>query len=152
MAKFIPPSQLGLDLSIKRLLGCNSKDIVKIGNSRIYLHDDWLCYHDLYHLEVSCLPRISMGKYQVSGIHGINSPIFHDQPIVEEYDSLLDEARVAVHECLTRTTLFNILKLICWMFWLMTQEINPIAVLINHLRVLNRDIVLDFNFQFCVDE
>ncbi len=81
-----------------------------------------------------------MGKYQVSGIHGINSPIFHDSPIIEEYDGLLDEARVAFHEWLTRASFFNTIKLIGWIFWLITQRINPIQVLINHLQVLNRDI------------
>lgn len=139
--KLIAPSEISLDFSFKKLLGCISKDPVNFGDSQIYLYDDWLCYHDLYHLEVSCLERIQMGKYQVSGIHGINSPVFHDSPIVEEYDALLDEARVAFHEWLTRTSFFNTLKLIGWFFWLIAQGINPIQVLISHLKVLNRDII-----------
>ncbi|WP_017655225.1 hypothetical protein [Fortiea contorta] len=141
MLKFIAPNEIQIELSWKRALGCNSKDPVKFGDITVILNGDLLCYHDLYHLEVSCLKRIKMGKYQVSGIHGINSPIFHDEPIVAEYSGLLDEARVAFHECLTRTTIFNTLKLLGWMIWLITQRINPIGVLIEHLRVLNRDIL-----------
>jgi hypothetical protein len=138
---FIPPSQILIDLSIKKSLGCVSKDRVKIGGRLINIRDDSLCYHDLYHLEVSCLPRIQMGNYQVSGIHGINSPIFHDTEIISEYHPLLDEARVAFHEWLTRTSIFNTLKLIGWSIWLITQGVNPIGVLIRHLKVLNWDII-----------
>jgi hypothetical protein len=138
---FIPPSQILIDLSIKKSLGCVSKDRVKIGGRLINIRDDLLCYHDLYHLEVSCLPRIQMGNYQVSGIHGINSPIFHDTEIISEYHPLLDEARVAFHEWLTRTSIFNTLKLIGWSIWLITQGVNPIGVLIRHLKVLNWDII-----------
>ncbi|MBW4644237.1 MAG: hypothetical protein KME23_14840 [Goleter apudmare HA4340-LM2] len=140
MLKLIPPSEISLELSLKKSLGCISKEPVNFGDAQIYINGDSLCYHDLYHLEVSCLKRIQMGKYQVSGIHGINSPIFHDSPIIEEYDGLLDEARVAFHEWLTRASFFNTIKLIGWIFWLITQRINPIQVLINHLQVLNRDI------------
>ncbi|MFM2061553.1 MAG: hypothetical protein RLZZ507_1223 [Cyanobacteriota bacterium] len=141
MDKILPPSEIWIDLSIKKMLGCISKDRVKIGDNFIQIHDDWLCYHDLYHLEVSCLPRIKMGKHQVSGIHGINSPMFHDKYIIKEYDPLLDEARVAFHEWLTRTSFFNTLKLIAWSIWLIAQGINPIGVLFRHLQVLNRDIL-----------
>ncbi|MBE9039058.1 hypothetical protein [aff. Roholtiella sp. LEGE 12411] len=142
MAKIITPAEILIGLSLKKLLGCISKDRVKIGKIMIHLHGDLLCNHDLYHLEVSCLPRIKMGKYRVSGIHGINSPMFHDSPIIEEYDGFLDEARVAFHEWLTRRSLFNTLKLIGWMLWLITQGVNPIGVLISHNRVLNRDLIL----------
>lgn len=146
--KLIAPSEISLDLSCKKLLGCISKDPVNLGGMGICLHGDTLSYHDLYHLEVSCLERIQMGKYQVSGIHGINSPMFHDSPIVEEYDGLLDESRVAFHEWLTRISLFNTLKLIGWCFWLITQGINPIAVLVNHVKVLNHDIIFVPRKQF----
>ncbi|AFZ57741.1 hypothetical protein ACOWPH_05285 [Anabaena sp. PCC 7938] len=141
MDKLIPPSQIWIDLSVKKMLGCISKERVKIGGRLIHIHDDLLCYHDLYHLEVSCLPRIKMGQHHVSGIHGINSPMFHDTEIIGEYDAFLDEARVAFHEWLTRTSFFNTLKLIGWSIWLMNRGINPIEVLISHLRVLNRDII-----------
>jgi hypothetical protein len=140
-SKLFPPSGICLDSSIKKALGCISKDPVKFANHQIFIHGDSLCHHDLYHLEVSCLPRIQMGKYQVSGIHGINASIFHDSPIIEEYDGLLDEARVAFHEWLTRTSFFNTIKLIGWSIWLITQGINPLQVLISHLQVLNSDII-----------
>lgn len=74
----------------------------------------------------------------VSGIHGINSPILHDSPIIEEYDGILDEARVAIHEWLTRLSIFSSFKLIFWIFWLITQRINPIAVIIRHARSMKR--------------
>ncbi|WP_071189888.1 hypothetical protein [Trichormus sp. NMC-1] len=141
MDKLIAPSEILIDLSIKKMLGCISKERVIIEDKLISIHDDLLCYHDLYHFEVSCLPRIKMGKYQVSGIHGINSPMFHHTEIIAEYDAVLDEARVAFHEWLTRISLFNTFKLIGWSIWLINQEINPIEVLISHLRVLNRDLI-----------
>ena len=96
----------------------------------------WLEYHDLYHLEVACLERIQIGKYMVSGIHGLNIPMFHESPIVEEYGGLLDEVRVAFHEWLTRPSIFNTIKAISWMGWLVSRGINPIAVLIRHIKVL----------------
>lgn len=136
-----PPNQLEIGLPCKKLLGCISKDLVKIGDDYIRIRDEFLSYHDLYHLEVSCLERIKIGNHLVSGIHGINSPVLHDSPIVEEYSGILDEARVAIHEWLTRPSIFNTLKLIGWMLWLMTQGINPISALISHIRVLNKNII-----------
>lgn len=141
MVKMNPPLVISIDYSLKKALGCISKDPVYLGNYLLKIHDEALCYHDLYHLEISCLARIKMGHYEVSGIHGINLPIFHDSPIVAEYDYLLDEARVAFHECLTRTSVFNTIKLFLWMFWLITQGINPLSVLISHLRVLHKDML-----------
>ncbi|WP_242048776.1 MULTISPECIES: hypothetical protein [Nostocaceae] len=74
----------------------------------------------------------------MSGIHGINSRVFHASPIKEEYDSFLDEARIAIHEWLTRPTAFSQLKLLCWMTLLILQGINPFAVLIRHMRSLKK--------------
>ncbi len=133
-----PPCHFRTGRQIKKLLGCISTEPIKVGDDPVKLRGYWLCYHDLYHIEVSYLERIQMGRYKVSGIHGINSPVFHDSTIVPEYDGLLDEARVALHEWLTRTSAFNTCKVICWIFWLMTQGINPLAVLNRHIRVLQR--------------
>lgn len=102
----------------------------------IKVRDCWLEYHDLYHLEVACLERIQIGKHKVSGIHGLNIPLFHDSPIVAEYGGLLDEVRVAFHEWLTRPSIFNTIKAISWMVWLVLRGINPIAVLIRHIKVM----------------
>jgi hypothetical protein len=143
MTTLIPPSEIEIGFSLKRALGWNSKDPVKVADRVVMVRDNIISYHDLYHLEVSCLPRILMGKHQVSGIHGINSPILHDHPIVEEYNSLLDEARISFHEFLTRTSIFTIFKLVGWMLWLIFQGINPASVFIRHFQVVyNHNIFL----------
>ncbi|OKH23401.1 hypothetical protein NIES1031_18330 [Chroogloeocystis siderophila 5.2 s.c.1] len=136
------PCQLKVRGQIKKLLGCISTEPIKIENSAVKLRGYCLCHHDLYHIEVFYLERIQMGKSKVSGIHGINSPVFHNSTIVPEYDGLLDEARVAFHEWLTRTSAFNTCKAIYWILWLMTRGINPLAVLIRHVRVLQKSEII----------
>lgn len=122
---------------LKNKLGCISLIPVKVGNEHIKVRDVCINYHDLYHLEVAQLERILMGKDWVSGIHGIKTEVFHDSTIVEEYDSFLDEARIAIHEGLTRTTPFSVLKTLCWMTLLILQGINPVAVLLRHIKSMN---------------
>lgn len=119
---------------LKNILGCISLIHIKVGGENIKVRNVDIQYHDLYHLEVAQLERIRMGKHLVSGIHGINTAVFHNCEIVEEYDSFFDEARIAIHEGLTRTTPFSILKALCWMIWLILQGINPFAVLMRHIR------------------
>ena len=136
MIKLIPPSKLARNIPIRKILGCVSPERVKLGNYMVKVRDCWLEYHDLYHLEVACLERILIGEHKVSGIHGLNLPMFHDSPIVVEYGGLLDEVRVAFHEWLTRPSIFNTIKAISWMGWLVSRGINPIAVLIRHIKVL----------------
>ena len=116
----------------KNLLGCISLIPIKIGDENIKVRDICIPYHDLYHLEVAQLEIIRMGKYLVRGIHGINTAVFYNYKIIEEYDSFLDEARIVIHEGLTRTTLFNFLKALIPMLWLILQDINPLALLMPH--------------------
>lgn len=111
-------------------------DPVCIDGSPVIVRGYHICHHDLYHLEVSDLDRIKIGKSWVSGIHGINCPIFHDFYIEEEYDGILDEARVACHEWLTRTSWLNSLKILLWLIWLAFRGINPFAVLYRHHQTL----------------
>ena len=125
-------------VELKKVLGCISLIPIKIGNEHIRVRGVCIHYHDLYHLEVAQLERIQIGKHWVSGIHGINSRVFHASPIQEEYDSFLDEARIAMHEWLTRPTAFSQLKLLCWMTLLILQGINPLAVLIRHMRSMKK--------------
>ena len=136
MIEITPPSKLARNIPIRKILGCVSSEPVKLGNYIIKVRDCPLEYHDLYHLEVACLERILIGEHKVSGIHGLNLPMFHDSPIVVEYGGLLDEVRVAFHEWLTRPSIFNTIKAISWMIWLVLKGINPIAVLIRHIKVL----------------
>ncbi|MEP0885192.1 hypothetical protein NDI49_26945 [Trichocoleus sp. ST-U3] len=125
-------------VSLKKMLGCISLILVKIGDQPVRVRDRWIHYHDLYHLEVSLLERILMGRDWVSGIHGINAGVFHESTIIGEYDSFLDEARIAIHEALTRPTPFSQLKALCWMTLLLLQGINPLAVLLRHLRSMKK--------------
>lgn len=125
-------------VKLKKLLGCISLIPIKVREQPIKVRGIWLNYHDLYHLEVAQLERIQMGKDWVSGIHGINRPLFHDFPIEEEYDSFLDEARIAIHEGLTRPSAFSQLKALCWLILLLLQGINSFAVIIRHWRSLKK--------------
>lgn len=132
----IPPHQLKITPWFRKVLKCTSTKRVKIDNLYLKTKNNYLTIHDLYHLEVANLERIKMGKHWVSGVHGISIKLFHEFPPPAEYDGLLDEARIAYHEGLTRPSLFRTLKLISWMVWLMTQKTNPFAVLIRHQKSL----------------
>lgn len=78
-----------------------------------------------------------MGKHWVSGIHSTNFHLFHENPILEEYSGLFDEARVAVHEWFTRPAYYNTVKIVFWSGWFLLQGINPIAVIWEHYRSLS---------------
>ncbi len=125
-------------VSFKKTLGYISLIPIKIDNEQLIVRGFKINYHDLYHLEVAQLERIQMGKSWVSGIHGINTRVFHDYPIVEEYESFLDEARIAIHEMATRFTAFSFIKALCWMILLSLNGINPLAVTIRHLQSLEK--------------
>ncbi len=134
-----------------------SNDPVRIAGRMVKLRHHWLTYHDLYHFEVSRLDRIEIANEKVSGIHGFNSYTFHEKPIELEYDGALDEARVAVHEWLTRTSLYNTWKLIRWCTWLIPQGINPLTLIIRHFKSLqayeaSNQSKVDTYFQLCVIE
>lgn len=124
---------------VKKILGYNSLDLVMNDYGLpISIKGYHLCNHDLYHLEISKLERIQIGKHMVSGIHGINSPIFHNSSITEEYESFLDEARVAFHEWLTRTSPINTIKAFVWVNLLIFNKINPFAVIYRHHKTLSK--------------
>lgn len=124
---------------IKKIIGYTARDKVTTQKGSITVVKGYpLCNHDLYHIEISKLERIQIGRHMVSGIHGINAPIFHDVPIVEEYESFLDEARVAFHEWLTRTSSINTLKAFLWTIWLIFKGINSFAVIHRHYKTLRK--------------
>lgn len=137
------PNKLLTSWKLKTALGCISKKSVLNEDRVVLIREIPLCQHDLYHLEVAQLERIKIGKYLVSGIHGINSPIFHELPIIEEYDGVLDEVRVAFHEFMVKTSVYNTGKAIAWMGWLLFCGINPVAVIYRHYVSLKR--FLDVN-------
>ena len=136
MVTVLPPHKLKITPWFRKVFRCNSTERVIIDNSYLKNKNTYLTLHDLYHLEIANLKRIQIGKYWVSGVHGIDIKLFHEFPITAEYDGLLDEIRVAYHECLTRPSLFRTLKLISWMIWLITQGTNSFAVLIRHQKSL----------------
>ncbi len=125
-------------VGLKKSLGYISLIPITIAGENIKVRGIGIDYHDLYHLEVAQLDRIQMGKNWVSGIHGINAGVFHDFPIVEEYNAYLDEARIAIHEGLTRPTAFSVLKTCCWLILLSLHGINSLAVLIRHFKSLKK--------------
>jgi hypothetical protein len=125
-------------VKLKKKYGCISLIPITIRNEHIKIEDVCIHYHDLCHLEVAQLERIQMGKYMVSGIHGLKVRIFHNLPNIQEYDGFLDEARIAIHEWLTRPTIFSCIKVICWMSLLILYGINPVSVTIRHIRSLEK--------------
>lgn len=105
-------------------------------------------YHNLFHYELSLLERIQIGQDWVSGIHGFYSPMFHEQEITPEYEGILDEARLTMHEWLTRTSLFSTLKAFNWMISLVSMQINPITLIMRHgqsLKNYQGKMLFDFN-------
>ena len=127
-----------LSPSVKRLIGGDSGDPLTIGGYPIVVRNFWISRHNLDHIEVSRLDRIQMGRDQVSGIHGFYSSMYHDDPIEPEYDGMLDEVRVFVHEGVTRPSLSSITKLLYWWVWMALRGINPILVSLRHISALRR--------------
>jgi hypothetical protein len=125
-------------VKLKKRYGCISLIPITIRNEHIKIRNVCIHYHDLCHLEVAQLERIQMGKYMVSGIHGLKAKVFHDLPNIPEYDGFFDEARIAIHEWLTRPTIFSCAKFICWMGLLILYGINPLSVTIRHIRSIKK--------------
>ena len=144
----LTPDKLPISEKLKIALGCISTKLVTNRNEIVKVRSLPLCQHDLYHLEVAQLERIQIGKYLVSGIHGINSPILHETPIIEEYDGILDEVRVAFHEFIVKTSIYNTVKIIVWMGWLILCRINPVAVFIRHYISLAKTQSANNHFAF----
>ena len=146
----LTPNRLPIPWKFKTLLGCISKEPVVCRGKLLKVKNTPLCHHDFYHLEVAKLERIRIGKHLVSGIHGINAPELHKFPIVEEYDGILDEVRVAFHEFLLKTSVYNTVKAFFWIGWLLFQGINPIAVIWRHYNslksFLNNSLLAVINF------
>jgi hypothetical protein len=125
-------------VKLKKQYGCISLIPITIRNEHIRIRNVCIHYHDLCHFEVAQLERIQMGKYMVSGIHGLKAKVFHDLPNIQEYDGFLDEARIAIHEWLTRPTIFSCIKVLCWMGLLILYGINPLSVTIRHIRSIEK--------------
>ena len=123
---------------VKRLIGGDSGDPLTIGGYPIIVRNFWISRHNLDHIEISRLDRIQMGTAQVSGIHGFYSSMYHDDPIEPEYDGMLDEVRVFIHEGVTRPSLSSIAKLLYWWGWMALRGINPILVTLRHCSTVRR--------------
>jgi hypothetical protein len=124
--------------SLKRLIGCDSGDPLVIGGYPLIVRDFWISRHNLDHIEIARLDRILIGHDYVSGIHGFYSSMYHDSPIEPEYNGMLDEVRVFIHEAVTRPSIASLTKLLYWMIWMIGQGINPIAVIARHVTSLRR--------------
>lgn len=148
----LTPNKLPVSWKIKTALGCVSKKLVMSQGKTIMIGDTPLCNHDLYHLEVAQLKRIQIGKHLVSGVHGINSPVLHQSPIEAEYDGILDEVRVAFHEFMLRTSIYNSFKLLAWMFWLLFRGINPIMVFWRHYISLKHFFIKSSHNRINIDD
>lgn len=143
-----PPKRYQRIAKFKRWIGCLSWDTVLINGKPLEIKGSEYNYHNLFHYEVSLLERIQIGKDLVSGIHGFYSPMFHEQVIEPEYEGILDEARLTIHEWITRTSLFSTIKAFNWMIFLASIKINPIAVVLRHGKSIKNyqgDMIFDFN-------
>jgi hypothetical protein len=82
---------------LKKVSGDNNPDITNIID---VVTGEPLCHHDATHILVSTMPPVNIGGYQVTGINGVNVPMFHfdNSEFKEEYSGILDEARVAVEQ------------------------------------------------------
>jgi hypothetical protein len=145
MGVIIPPSGQfkpyafpDLSLQVRLLFGYVSTLPVKVSGELLLLDEHVFEYHDLLHYEVSLLERIRIGQDMVSGIHGICLPIFPNVPKQSEYDGVLDEARVAFHEFLTRPSVYNTFKLVNWFVWLFKNQMNPFSIMYLHYGTLRR--------------
>ncbi len=146
--RFTAYRPLPLTHAWKKRLGSISTTPVVIAGHPLVVRGHWIHYHNLYHLEISHLDRILMGKDLVSGLGGFYSPMYHDEEVPSEYDGVLDEARVAVHEAITRPSIYSTIKLFRWSLWFLRQWMNPIAIIYRHWRSLQAFVpenVLDNN-------
>ena len=134
--RFTRYKPLTLSHAWKKRLGCVSTTPVVIAGRPVIIKGEWVHHHNLYHLEISHLDRILMGKDWVSGIHGFYSSMYHDVEIEPEYNGFLDEARVAVHESLVHPSLYTFIKLLNWSLWFIRQGMNPIAIIDRHWKSL----------------
>lgn len=97
----------------------------------------WLSFHDRTHLEVARLERVEILGQRVSGIHGVSVPEFGREGLPAEYDGLLDECRVGLHQWVTLPTKpIFIIRALYWFFWLASQSENPVRVLRDHIRTV----------------
>jgi hypothetical protein len=124
--------------TIKKLIGCDSGDPLVVGGYPLIVRNFWISRHNLDHIEIARLDRIQMGSAQVSGIHGFYSSMYHDEPIEAEYDGILDEVRVFIHEAVTRPSLASVTKLLYWMIWMATKRMNPVTVVLRHAESVKR--------------
>jgi hypothetical protein len=125
-----------LSFELKRFFGFLSSVPLEIDSYPLQLRGHKLDHHDFLHYEVSLLEPIQIGADQVTGIHGLCLWFLVDADLKPAYDGLLDEARVGIHEWVTRPTIYNTFKLMNWIVWFLRQGINPFAVIMRHLRTL----------------
>lgn len=143
-----PPKRYKKIAKFKRWIGCLSWDTVIIDGKPLEIRGYEHNYHNLFHYEISLLERIQIGKDLVSGIHGFYSPMFHEGEIEPEYEGILDEARLTIHEWMTRTSLFSTLKAFNWAICLISMGINPLVVVIRHGKSIKNyrgKMFFDFN-------
>ncbi len=136
LRRFSRYEPLTLSHALKKKLGCISTTPVVVAGRPVIIKGEWVHHHNLYHLEISYLDRILMGRDWVSGIHGFYSSMYHDVEIEAEYNGFLDEARVAVHESLIHPSIYTFIKLLWWSLWFIRHGMNPIAIVYRHWKSL----------------
>ncbi len=121
-------------MNIKKVL----KGILRDTNESSYekVNGQWLSHHDRCHLEVAALPALPMGKDMITGIAGVCIPEFSNAHCTPQYDGLLDECRVAIHQALAYPSACGYVRLCSWCFWMVSRGINPISATLAHRSML----------------
>ena len=93
----------------------------------------WLSFHDRTHLEVARLQRVEILGQAISGIDGICIPEFHNEKQIPNYDGLLDECRVGLHQWVSDPLKpIFLLRAGYWCGWLLLKGENPLRVVVDH--------------------
>lgn len=124
---------------VKSMLGDKNQDYIPVAYKGYWMHP-----HDIAHLKVAELDPIPMGKgHPVNGINGISSqvaPHFHpDKPDYRpQYNGLLDEYRVAIHQWQEKKSLISGVRLLFYMVAYRHLEKHPLKALKAHKKAVEK--------------
>jgi hypothetical protein len=100
---------------------------------------DGIALHDRLHLLVARMDPIEIGGYWVDGISGLNIDYFNHPPnFVPQYDGILDELRVAIHELIVIPSWISIFRYLEWVRYMLVSGINPVRTTYQHYRAYKK--------------
>lgn len=94
---------------------------------------DGLALHDRLHLLIAQMAPIEIGGHWVDGISGLNIDFFNHPPnFIPQYDGVLDELRVAIHELIVIPSWISVVRYLEWCRIMLVSGINPVWVTYQH--------------------